>query len=79
MLLALFHHVGAALDRVQITTFLLFLTLYVPCISTFAVMLKTIGRRQALAAVALSAGVALLVSGMLRLLLVGVRVAGTAF
>jgi len=42
-------------------------------------MLKTIGRRQALAAVALSAGVALLVSRVLRLLLVGVRVAGTAF
>jgi len=70
--------VGAVLDGVQIMTFLLFLTLYVPCISTFAVMLKTIGRRQALATVALSAGVALLVSGVVRLLLLGARAAPAA-
>jgi len=38
--------VGTRLDWVQITTFLLFLTFYIPCISTFAVMLKTIGRRR---------------------------------
>ena len=37
------HHL---LDWVQITTFLLFLTFYIPCISTFAVMLKTIGRKR---------------------------------
>jgi ferrous iron transport protein B len=37
-------------------------------------MLKTIGRREALISVALSVGVALLVSGVVRLLLEGVRV-----
>jgi len=58
---------------VQITTFLLFLTFYIPCISTFAVMLKTIGRKEALVSVSLSVGVALLVSGAVRLLLEGVR------
>jgi len=65
--------VGARLDWVQITTFLLFLTFYIPCISTFAVMLKTIGRKEALISVSLSVGVALLVSGVVRLLLEGVR------
>jgi ferrous iron transport protein B len=58
-------HLGA----VQIFTFLLFLTFYVPCISTFAVMLKTIGRREAAFSVSLSVGVALLVSGAARFVL----------
>ena len=61
--------IGALLDWVQITTFLLFLTFYIPCVATFAVMLKTIGRREALISVSLSVGVALLVSGAVRLLL----------
>ncbi len=65
--------IGALLDKVQIMTFLLFLTFYIPCISTFAVMLKTIGRREALISVSLSVGVALLVSGVVRLLLEGAR------
>ncbi|HEY5308917.1 MAG TPA: ferrous iron transporter B [Casimicrobiaceae bacterium] len=65
--------VGQYLDHVQLLTFLLFLTFYVPCISTFAVMLKTIGRREALFSVALSVGVALLVSGLARFGLEGAR------
>jgi ferrous iron transport protein B len=68
--------VGALLDWVQLMTFLLFLTFYVPCISTFAVMLKTIGRREAWISVSLSVGVALLVSGAVRMLLEIVRLAG---
>jgi ferrous iron transport protein B len=54
-------------------TFLIFLTFYIPCISTFAVMLKTIGRKDAFFSVALSVGVALLVSGVIRVLLEVVR------
>ena len=65
--------VGQYLDGVQLMTFLLFLTFYVPCISTFAVMQKTIGRREALFSVALSVGVALLVSGLARVGLEGAR------
>ena len=61
--------IGAYLNWVQIMTFLIFLTFYVPCISTFAVMLKTIGRKEAFFSVALSVGVALLVSGVVRVLL----------
>lgn len=61
--------VGSVLDWVQISTFLVFLMFYVPCISTFAVMLKVIGRREALFSLVLSIGVALLVSLAVRLLL----------
>ncbi|HEX8986895.1 MAG TPA: ferrous iron transporter B [Rhodocyclaceae bacterium] len=55
------------MSPVQIVTFLLFLTFYVPCLSTFAVMLKTLGRRQALFSVALSVAAALAISGVVRL------------
>ncbi len=61
--------VGTHLDWLQIVTFLIFLTFYVPCISTFAVMLKTLKRKEALFSLALSVSVALLVSGIVRLLL----------
>ena len=47
--------------------FLVFLTFYIPCVSTFAVMLKTLGRREALFSVALSVGVALGLAGATRL------------
>jgi ferrous iron transport protein B len=66
--------IGALLDRVQIVTLLLFLTFYIPCVSTFAVMLKTIGRRDALFSVALSVGVALLLAGAARLVLGGLEI-----
>ncbi|MDP1982079.1 MAG: ferrous iron transporter B [Sulfuritalea sp.] len=66
--------IGTQLDTVQLVTLLLFLTFYIPCVSTFAVMLKTIGRRDALVSVALSVGVALLVSGIVRFGLGAARV-----
>jgi len=68
--------IGAHFDWVQIMTFLIFLTFYFPCVSTFAVMLRTIGRKQALLSVSLSVGVALLVSGIVRFVLLGVQYAG---
>ena len=58
--------VGAVLDAVQLTTLLLFITFYIPCLATFAVMVKTIGRRSAVQSVALSIGAALAVSGVAR-------------
>jgi len=61
--------IGAVLNPVQITTLLVFLTFYVPCVSTFAVMYKTLGRKEAWFSVSLSVGVALLLSGAVRLLL----------
>jgi ferrous iron transport protein B len=65
--------VGDYLDWVQIVTFLIFLTFYIPCVSTFAVMLKTIGRKDAVFSLFLSVSVALVVSGIIRLLLEGGR------
>lgn len=59
--------IGQYLDWVQISTFLVFLTFYIPCVSTFAVMLKTLGKRDAWFSVALSVGVALLVSQAVRI------------
>ena len=61
--------IASLLDPVQIFTFLVFLTFYVPCLSTFAVMFKTLGRREAWLSVAISLGSALLIAGAVRLLL----------
>jgi ferrous iron transport protein B len=57
------------LDWVQIVTFLIFVTFYVPCISTFAVMMRALGRREAFLSVALSVGIALAAAGAIRVLL----------
>jgi ferrous iron transport protein B len=54
------------LDPIQLVTLLLFLTFYVPCVSTFAVMLKSVDRRTAIVSVLLSVGVATVVSGVVR-------------
>jgi ferrous iron transport protein B len=61
------------LDHVQIFTFLVFLTFYVPCLSTFAIMLKTLGRREAWFSVLISLVSALLMAGAVRLLLELIR------
>jgi len=61
--------IGHLLDWVQISTFLIFLMFYVPCVSTFAVMLKVIGRREAFFSIMLSIGVALIAATSVRLLL----------
>lgn len=58
--------IAPLLDWVQITTFLVFLTFYIPCVSTFAVMLKLLGRREALFSVLLSIGAALAVAAVTR-------------
>ena len=65
--------IGNLLNSAQIVTLLLFLTFYIPCVSTFAVMLRTIGRREAMFSVSISVGVALLVAGVVRLILGGVQ------
>lgn len=61
--------IDTALGTAQILTLLVFITFYVPCISTFAIMHKTLGRAQAWFSVALSVGVALLLSGLVRLVM----------
>lgn len=58
---------SGVLDTTQIVTFLVFLTFYVPCVSTFAMMLKLLGRREAAFSVALSVAAALVVAMAVRL------------
>ena len=65
--------VGDVLDWVQITTFLIFLTFYVPCVSTFAVMVRVIGRKEAVFSVFLSIGVATFAAVGVRALLEFIR------
>jgi ferrous iron transport protein B len=67
---------GTVLAPVQMFVLLAFISFYVPCVSTFAVMLKTIGRRDALFSVVLSVGIALLVAGLLRFTGSALTVAG---
>ncbi len=61
--------IGNLLSWQQIMVLLIFILLYVPCISTFAVMLRTIGRREAMFSLLLSSGVALVVALALRIVL----------
>ena len=61
--------VGIHLDWIQLSVFLIFLTFYFPCVSTFAVMLKTIGRKSAFISVSISITVALIISGIARIVL----------
>ena len=61
--------IGHALDSVQIFTFLVFLTFYVPCLSTFAVTCKALGRKVAWFSASVSLASALVLSGVIRLIL----------
>ena len=65
--------VGEILNWVQITTFLVFLTFYIPCVSTFAVMLKIIGRKEAVFSILLSISVALICAVAVRVVLETLR------
>ncbi len=57
---------AGVLDATQIATFLAFLTFYVPCVSTFAMMLKLLGKREAAFSVGLSVAAALVVAAAVR-------------
>jgi len=58
--------IAPVLSPTQIATFLVFLTFYVPCVSTFAVMLRHVGARGATLSLGLSVGTALAVAGVTR-------------
>jgi Fe2+ transport system protein B len=59
--------IGTRLDNVQMMTLLVFITLYVPCVATFATMTRTIGQRQAFYSIGISVAAALAVSVAVRL------------
>lgn len=58
--------VGAVLDPVQLMTLLAFLTFYIPCLATFAVMVRTLGSRPALQSVGISLAASLAIAGVAR-------------
>ncbi|OIQ00029.1 MAG: hypothetical protein AUK35_05170 [Zetaproteobacteria bacterium CG2_30_46_52] len=60
--------VSEAMDWVQILTFLIFVTFYVPCVSTIAMQLKVVGAKAAAYSVFLSTATALIVAMFIRLL-----------
>jgi ferrous iron transport protein B len=62
--------VGAVLDATQLMTLLLFVTFYVPCLSTLAVMVRALGSRQALQSAGISLVVALGLAGAGRVTMV---------
>ena len=68
--------IDGLLDSTQIATFLVFLTFYVPCLSTFAVMQKLLGRREAWFSITLSIGAALLIAALVRLVMAALNLAG---
>ncbi|MBN2205760.1 MAG: ferrous iron transport protein B, partial [Candidatus Aminicenantes bacterium] len=55
-------------SREQIMTFTIFINFFIPCLSTFAILWREIGRRYAFLSVALSVGVALVLSHLARLI-----------
>ncbi|MDQ6961916.1 MAG: ferrous iron transport protein B [Mariprofundaceae bacterium] len=57
------------INWIQLSVFLVFLNFYIPCISTFAIMLKVIGRKEALFSIVLSMSVALALACAVRLIL----------
>ena len=61
--------INTVLGTAQIVTLLVFITFYVPCISTFAIMHRTLGRAQAWFSVLLSVGVALGLSALVRVVM----------
>lgn len=66
-------HLEDFLDPFQLLTLVVFLTFYVPCVSTFAVTLKLFGRSTALKSVLMSIGAALAAGGVLRFALLGLQ------
>lgn len=57
-----------AISREQIMTFTIFINFFIPCLSTFAILWREVGRRYAFLSVGLSAGVALALSHLARLI-----------
>jgi ferrous iron transport protein B len=48
------------------------LTVYFPCVGTFAVMFKELGIRDMITATAFMAGTALVIGGIMRMILLGI-------
>jgi ferrous iron transport protein B len=59
----------SVITRQQLIVFTVFVSLFIPCLSTVAILWKEIGRKEALLSMALNSSVALLVAFLVRLIL----------
>jgi ferrous iron transport protein B len=64
-----YQNLMSVISREQIVVFTVFISFFIPCLSTFVIMWKEIGKKWAFLSVALSVGVALALSWAVRLVL----------
>ena len=64
-----YHDLLSVITRSQLIVFTVFISFFIPCISTVAILWKEIGRKVAMISVALNIGVALILAFLVRLLL----------
>ncbi|HPW18487.1 MAG TPA: ferrous iron transport protein B [Candidatus Aminicenantes bacterium] len=64
-----YHSIMSVITREQLVVFTVFISFFIPCLSTFAVLWKEIGKKWAFVSAGLSVGVALALSWAVRLVL----------
>ena len=64
-----YQNLMTVVSREQIVVFTVFISFFIPCLSTFAILWKEIGRKWAFVSVGLSIGVALALSWIVRIIL----------
>ncbi len=64
-----YQNLMTVVSREQIVVFTVFISFFIPCLSTFVIMWREVGKKWALLSVALSVGVALALSWAVRLVL----------
>ncbi len=64
-----YHSLMTVISREQIIIFTVFISFFIPCLSTFVILWKEIGKKWAFVSVGLSIGVALTLSWIVRLVL----------
>jgi ferrous iron transport protein B len=57
------------ISKEQIIVFTVFISFFIPCLSTVAILWKEIGKKVALISIALNTGVAVIISLVVRLVL----------
>jgi ferrous iron transport protein B len=62
-----YHNLMTVISREQIIVFTVFISFFIPCLSTFVILWKEIGRKWAFVSAGLSIGVALALSWLVRL------------
>ena len=64
-----YHNLMTVISREQIVVFTVFISFFIPCLSTFVILWREIGKKWAFVSVGLSIGVALVLSWAVRLVL----------